>query len=260
MENTTNNDEDLLNWINTQYQYLQDYSTESQIDDDINYFNWIGIHLTSFTIFETAMNYFFKNYVDNFRTADSNLKLINLPVAVIDSLFKDNYEHREVLMLIKKEKLNEDNRYEQKVLSQLDRYFQFTHFNSKDSNKAELKTGILFDDPEKLLLTNSETGTWFNKLEIKIQTETPGIKEVRQTESIIAHTFIDNYSSKIRHIIAHKIPNQLQIEQAKQEYPVAKTIYIFQHILDEMYKRYEQVHHHKLSIPNNTQDLLQNIR
>lgn len=123
-----------------------------------------------------------------------------------------------------------------------------------------MKTGILFDSPDTVLLSNSETGKWFKDLEIKIEENRQEILPGMRTESIAARTFIDNYSSKIRHIIAHKIPDKSQLENAKREYPVERTIDIFKQILIEMNNRYEHVHHHEILIPNNTQNLLQNIQ
>lgn len=117
MANEEKKEEKLSKWIEDQYRYLKEYSKKSMRNNNFDYFNWIGIQLTSFTIFETAMNYFFEDFVENFKTQDSHLKLINLPVNVIDTIFKDTANHGEVLTLIKKNSLDKTNTNEKKVLS-----------------------------------------------------------------------------------------------------------------------------------------------
>lgn len=239
------NDKTLKEWSDRIYELLLDYLKNENLD---NYFIYVGAYLTTFTVFETSIQIYFKDFSDMLIN-ESRFKLINLPKRVLSKLFEEELKAGEFIDLVQKDILTEDNsRKEKNIVKKINKYFRYSHFNEHDTNDAIVKLGVILDDKKDIL--PNEFGEWFENLVIpqenELEVSNISIKNTNRKKAI---DFISDYSANIRHVIAHEVPTTEKFEDDLKKFPINDSIHCFKYILDKIYERYVYLYNKNLDSP-----------
>lgn len=266
---------ELYEWINTEYSKMEEYiNLSSKENTEFNYFSTIGMSLTIFSIFETSMNYLFSDFVKMY-LEDENKILNQLPMNIVKKIFNDDnmskkYTFEDKLHFLHFNIFNnsnyksENNPVTRYFKDQLESTFRYIHINNKEGdpsskNSIEIMNTLFY----KGNLSEKNNNSWFSDLTIQIpQNEDNIIPGVENFVSENAVSYLKNYSSKIRHVIAHTLPDydaedsefDLEYLKNKSKYSPSVAVKIFRNILIEMCANYEKIHNRKVFI-NTTSSL-----
>lgn len=232
---------ELGEWISEYFDSLLAYVNDKA---PLDYFSYIGVSLTIFTIFETSVKSLFDDYALMFSNTDS-LGPLNLPKHVLKRMLPTSSKKKNdalidgILDYMTSDSVLDDKR--------LIYYLDFKHFNQNDSNSAILETSVLFEKTGIIsdlgeALENKEL--WFQNLSVIItNSENEGglFDDYQETQEVNVAKFVGEYSDNVRHILAHKIPTKDMVD-GMRKYKTDEVIYIFKTALMEMYKRYCETH------------------
>lgn len=255
----------LLNeWFVSQYENIHQICDVENLDE-IDYFKTIGLGLTIFTIFEFSMTYFFDDF-KYFLINDPNKSISQLPSGTLSKIFSDsdlpkNLGSKEIFSLLSMTEFAHDkNKNENFVKDKLKQYFTFKHFNIKESSEAIERFDALFFDSN--FLDNDIQKMWFSNQDIQLPQlpQNQSLDFVSEIETKKFALYISEYSSEVRHILAHRIPLVGDNDDADINYdffsnknhnsPKYASI-IFKEILERMYDRYKLIHNRDIFIDGN---------
>lgn len=255
----------LLNeWFISQYEKIYQICDVENMDE-IDYFKTIGLSLTIFTIFEFSMTYFFDDFKD-FLINDPNKSISQLPSGTLSKIFSGSdlpskLDSKELFSLLSMtEFIHEKNRNENFVKDKLKQYFTFKHFNVKESSEATERFDALFFDSN--FLDNDIQKMWFSNQDIRLPrlSQNQSLDFVSEIETKKFGLYISEYSSEVRHILAHRVPLVGNSDNADINYdffsnknhnsPKYASI-IFKEMLTRMYDRYKLIHDRDIFIDGN---------
>lgn len=258
----------LNGWFNTYYDDIITVSEELKEKDsetyNIDYYKFIGVSLSIFSIFEYSMSCFFEDFKIKLLD-DTSTTLSQLPAKTIAKLFSNKPESLTLEMLLKylsmSELSHEKNKEENHIRKQIDEYFCYKHLNTNNDKKnntaLERINSIFF---EGTFLDSDIDSSWFTSLEIEHTNDFGLVISGSEIELINASSYIREYSTKVRHILAHRIPTigdadkydmSYDFFKNKTKYSPKYSAKIFKEILNKMYDKYQELHKREIYIENN---------
>lgn len=258
----------LNDWFNTYYDDIITVSEELKEKDsdayNIDYYKFIGVSLSIFSIFEYSMYCFFEDFKRKLLD-DTSTTLSQLPAKTIAKLFSNRPESLTLELLLKylsmSELSHEKNKEEKHIRKQIDEYFCYKHLNTNNDKKnnaaLERINSIFF---EGTFLDSDIDSSWFTSLKIEHTNDFGSVISGSEIELINASSYIREYSTKVRHILAHRIPTigdaddydmSYDFFKNKTKYSPKYSAKIFKKILNKMYDKYQKLHKRDIYIENN---------
>lgn len=251
-------------WFTSQYDNINQVSEIVDVEK-IDYFKTIGLSLTIFTIFEFSMTYFFNDF-KNYLIEDTNKSISQLPSGTLTKIFSGSdlpskLDTKEMFSLLSRTEFkHERNKNENFVKDQIKQYFTFKHFNIKESSDAIERFDALFFDSN--FLDNDLKKMWFSNQDIQLPKlqKNKTLDFVSETEKKKFGLYISEYSTEVRHVLAHRVPLVGNNEKAdinlafflNENYNSPKhASIIFKEMLVRMYDRYKLVHGREIYIDGN---------
>lgn len=230
-EDTT---ETLDSWSKKNFDKLQQY-IDNLSEKDADYFALIGVHLSLFQIFQTFMDRLFSDFRQHFFDTHT---VSDLPKQYRLKLLKERYSNKSGSITVNMfDELDAILNIKKDI--RLDDIIKFKHFN-KDSTvtSPNENVALLFEKLDEGFVPEK---TWFYNLSetFNFDSQQDGSLEFQNTETINFMRWLENYSSDVRHVLAHHVPGnatRLKLQEYSRVYEV------FRWALTEMYKRYVAIH------------------
>ncbi|WP_455461556.1 hypothetical protein [Streptococcus salivarius] len=253
---------ELSEFFNEQYAKIDAY-IDSISDQKVSYYNTIGLSLTIFTIFEYTINLMFNDFNEFILGEKDNVvKLQKLPLRAVSKIFSGENGSlkfklgniNEFICLLQNSKREMHGKQEE-ISKAVREYYRFIHFNLQNTNGIERIDDMFFDGV--FSVENEKKGSFFSEMRISITGETPKILQldVENKQEKLAIEFIQEYSEKVRHVIAHKLPFEStetsfddDYFEYRSELSPKKASKHFCQILTKLYEKYAEVHNHKIYI------------